>query len=169
METVYTKNIIEFVTVALEYCNYLEHAGERTKGEFVPVMQKVLALLYLKAAIVEKPVTLGDTDVPTTVTEPDYQNIQNKISGVMGESDDYFDGEAASSVSENLSDIYQSVKDFIMNYKQGNQALSSDSLAQCIDDFEGDWGIKLLNCIKALHNIAYSSENADLQGDDIEG
>lgn len=169
METVYTKNIIEFVTVALEYCNYLEHASERSIGEFAPVMQKVLALLYLKAAIVEKPVTLGDADVPTTVTEAAYQDLQNKINGVMGSQDDYFDGEAASSVSENLADIYQSVKDFLENYKRGEQALSNDSLAQCMDDFENYWGIKLLNCIKALHAVVYSAENGDLQGDDTEG
>jgi len=169
METVYTKNIIEFVTVALEFCNYLEHSDERSRSEFSPVIQKVLALLYLKAAIVEKPVSLGDTDVPTTVTEADYQTIQNKIADVMAEADDYFDGEEASSVSENLSDIYQSVKDFIMNYKKGDQNLSNESLCQCIDDFEGYWGIKLLNCIKALHSFVYREENGDVQGDDIEG
>lgn len=169
METVYTKNIIEFVTVALEYCNYLEHADERTIDVFAPVMQKVLALLYLKAAIVEKPVSLGDADVPTSVTEAEYQTIQNKINSVMGSRDDYFDGENASSVSENLADIYQSVKDFLMNYKQGEQAVSNDSLAQCMDDFENYWGIKLLNCIKALHAVVYSDGNGELQGDDIEG
>lgn len=168
METVYTKNIVEFVTVALEFCNYLEHADERTPGVFAPVMQKVLALLYLKAAIVEKPVSLGDNDVPASVTEAEYQTIQNKINSVMGCHDDYFDGGNASSISENLSDIYQSVKDFLMNYKRGDQAVSNDSLALCIDDFENYWGIKLLNCIKALHAVVYN-EDGELQGDDIEG
>lgn len=169
METVYTKNIIEFVTVALEYCNYLEHADERHLGEFAPVMQKVLALLYLKAAIAGKPVTLGESDVPTSVNEAEYQMIQNKIRGVMGEKDDYFDGDSAASISENLADIYQSVKDFIMNYKKGDQTLSSDSLAQCMEDFESYWGVRLLNCVKALHAVVYSEENGDIQGDDIEG
>lgn len=166
METVYTKNIVEFVTVAVEFCSYLEHADEKKYPDFISVMQKLLSLLYLKAAIVEKPVVLGDNDVPQCVTETDYHNIQNKISTLMGQYDDYFDGDEASSVSENLADIYQDIKDFIMNYKNGNQAISSDSLSACLDNFESYWGIKLLNCIKALHNLNYNSDGDGVQGDD---
>ena len=121
METVYTKNIIEFVTVALECCAYLEQCESKRFQDFVPVMQKVLSLLYLKAAIVEKPVPLGDMDVPQTVTEADYNAIEKKVADLMGEYDSYFDGDEASSVSENLADIYQELKDFIMNYKKGDR------------------------------------------------
>ena len=165
MESVYTKNIIEFVTVALEYCAYLEQCEDKKFPDFVSVMQKVLALLYLKAAIVEKPVILGNSDVPQAVTEAMYQNIQKKVSDLMGEHDDYFDGDEATSVSENLADIYQELKDFIMNYKNGNQAVSSDSLYTCLDAFETYWGIKRLNCIKTLHGIAYNPVSDDVQGD----
>ena len=161
METVYTKNIIEFVTVALEYCAYLEQCREKRFMEFVPVMQKVLSLLYLKAAIVEKPVMLGTADVPNSVTEADYQKIQDNVAAVMGEHDDYFDGDEATSVSENLADIYQELKDFIMIYKNGNQAVSNDSLFSCIDAFENSWAIRLLNCVKALHNLAYNRTDED--------
>lgn len=171
METVYTKNIIEFVTVALEYCAYLEQCESKRFQDFVPVMQKVLSLLYLKAAIVEKPVPLGDMDVPQSVTEADYNAIEKKVADLMGEYDCYFDGDEASSVSENLADIYQELKDFIMNYKKGDQAVSNDSLYSCLDTFENYWGLRLLNCVKALHNIAYSikPDDDDIQGDDNQG
>ncbi len=165
METVYTKNVIEFVTVALEYCAYLEKCEEKKGTEFVPVMQKVLALLYLKTAMLEKPVLLGDADVPVTVTEADYQIMQNRISALLGENDAYFDGENATSVSENLSDIYQELKDFVENYRKGNQEVSSDSLSVCLDAFENDWGLKLLNCVKVLHGLAYNTYSDGVQDD----
>ena len=43
----YAKNTVEFVTVAVEYCVYLERAGEKGFENLVGVMQKLLPLLYL--------------------------------------------------------------------------------------------------------------------------
>ena len=49
---VYEKNTVEFVTVGVEFCAFVEKANEKTFDTFVPVLQKLLPFLYVKAAMV---------------------------------------------------------------------------------------------------------------------
>ena len=48
-ERIYSKNIIEFVTVSAEYCAFIERVPELEKEEFLDKIIKILPLLYLKA------------------------------------------------------------------------------------------------------------------------
>ena len=51
---VYSRDVMELVTVAVEYCAFLEKTEERTRMDFVDTMMKLLPLLYLKAALLPK-------------------------------------------------------------------------------------------------------------------
>ena len=42
---IYERNTLEFVTVALEYCSFVEHAGEKGLFDFVDKATKLLPLL----------------------------------------------------------------------------------------------------------------------------
>ena len=48
---IYERNTLEFVTVALEYCHFVEQAGEKGLFDFVDKATKLLPLLYLKALL----------------------------------------------------------------------------------------------------------------------
>ena len=50
---IYTKNTIEFITVAKEYCAFVEDADKLSKKDFLFQTQKLLALLYLKTSILQ--------------------------------------------------------------------------------------------------------------------
>lgn len=50
-ERIYSKNIIEFVTVSAEYCAFIERVPELEKEEFLDKITKILPLLYLKATL----------------------------------------------------------------------------------------------------------------------
>ena len=45
-ERIYSKNIIEFVTVSAEYCAFIERVPELEKEEFLDKIIKILPLLY---------------------------------------------------------------------------------------------------------------------------
>ena len=45
---VYGHDVIEFTTVALQYCAFVENAPEKERTEFVDTLLKLLPLLYLK-------------------------------------------------------------------------------------------------------------------------
>ena len=50
---VYSRNTVEFVTVAAEFCAYLEQSEGRKCRDFTDTVLKLLPLLYLKAALLE--------------------------------------------------------------------------------------------------------------------
>ena len=46
-QTIFDKNVIEFVTVAAEFCAFLERAEGMKRKAFVDTTLKILPLLYL--------------------------------------------------------------------------------------------------------------------------
>ena len=48
---IYAKNSVEFVTVGVEFCAFLERVQELTQEEFASTSIKLLPLLYLKATL----------------------------------------------------------------------------------------------------------------------
>ncbi|MBP5317868.1 MAG: DUF5063 domain-containing protein [Paludibacteraceae bacterium] len=168
---VYAKNTVEFVTVAVEYCLYLEHIREKNAEDLCTVMQKMLPLLYLKASLVEKPVAIELADAPVYVTEIEYEQMRLAVSELLGGQDDYLNGDEACSLSEDLTDIYQDLKDMAMNYKSGDRELTEAALGNCLDNFEDYWGRKLLLALRHLHELRYSdkADQDELSGQDYEG
>ena len=122
-QTIFEKNVIEFVTVAAEFCAFLERAEHMKRKAFVDTSLKILPLLYLKASLLPKCETIGDEAPETYVTEEIYEILRINLAGLMGEKDDYLDvfvqdmvysdQPIKKSVSEDLADIYQDIKDFI--------------------------------------------------------
>ena len=51
--TVYARNTVEFVTVAAEFCAYIEQSEGRKRQDFMDTVLKLLPLLYLKASLLE--------------------------------------------------------------------------------------------------------------------
>ena len=88
---VYQHEIIEFVTVAVQYCAFLEQAESKGREEFVDTILKVLPLLYLKGALLPKYELFSEEEPEDFVTEENYEIIRNNIAFVLGDKDDYLD------------------------------------------------------------------------------
>jgi hypothetical protein len=163
---VYTKKVIEFVTVAAETCLFLEHTAEFTKPDFVQKTVKILPLLYLNASLLDIPTAVFD-DIPERfVNEEDYQFVREQVEQLLGNDDSYLevfhpdmalsDTPIAAFVSENMADIYQELKDFAANYQLGDIDIMNDALVACLESFGEHWGQKLLNALRALHAYRFS-------------
>ena len=159
-QTIFDKNVIEFVTVAAEFCAFLERAERMKRSTFVDTSLKILPLLYLKASMLPKCETIGDEAPETYVTEEIYEILRINLSGLMGDKDDYLDvfvqdmvysdQPIKKSISEDLADIYQDIKDFIFVFQLGLNETMNDSLAICQENFGTLWGQKLVNTLRAL-------------------
>ncbi|MBQ2025827.1 MAG: DUF5063 domain-containing protein [Paludibacteraceae bacterium] len=158
---VYAKNVVEFVTVGVEYCAFMERINEKTYNTFVPVLQKLLPFLYLKASMVNKPLSLCEDSLETFVSEVDYETIRMGAAHVLGQYDEEFTGEEVVSVSECLTDVYQDVKDFLMNYKGGQEEVMNDALFNVVENFELYWGKRLLQALTIIHKLAYIEPDVD--------
>ena len=175
-QTIFEKNVIEFVTVAAEFCAFLERAEHMKRKAFVDTSLKILPLLYLKASLLPKCETIGDEAPETYVTEEIYEILRINLAGLMGEKDDYLDvfvqdmvysdQPIKKSISEDLADIYQDIKDFIFVVQLGLNETMNDSLAICQENFGLLWGQKLVNTLRALHDVKYNQQNENDEEDD---
>ena len=162
---------MEFVTVAVEYCAFLEQADTKERPNFVDTLTKMIPLLYLKAALLPQYEILDAEYVPEDfVTEDNYNIVRANINVVMGEKDDYLDvfmedmkySEAPilTTVSENLSDIYQELKNFALSYKHASdEEQMMNALAIVKEEFQYSWGQKAVNVLRALHEARYTEED----------
>ena len=165
-QVIFDKNVVEFVTVAAEFCAFLERAEGMKRSMFVDTTLKILPLLYLKASMLPKCEMIGDEAPETYVTEEIYEVLRINLASVLAEKDDYLevflpdmaysDEPIKKNISEDLADIYQDIKDFIFVFQLGLNETMNDSLAICQENFGLLWGQKLVNTMRALHDVKYS-------------
>lgn len=166
---IYERNTLEFVTVALEYCTFVESAGNEDLSDFVDKAVKLLPLLYLKANLLpEAESEEEDTEMELSVTEDMYETVRNQIANLLGEKDSYLetfhedmrysDTPIAAFISENLADVYQDTGNFIALFREGNEEVMLQSLSSCRINFQEYWGQQLLNALKALHAVRYNGD-----------
>ena len=177
-QTIFEKNVIEFVTVAAEFCAFLERAEHMKRKAFVDTSLKILPLLYLKASMLPKCETIGNEALETFVTEETYEILRMNLAGLLAEKDDYLDVFVSDmkysdqpitrNISEDLADIYQDIRDFIFVFQLGLNETMNDSLAVCRENFALYWGQKLVNTLRALHDVKYNQPEDEEENQDEE-
>jgi hypothetical protein len=167
-DTVYSRNVIEFVAVANEFCKYAEHASELKGDELLRIMQRILPLMYLKASLLPQLNPYFEDGNEKFVTESDWVKIHDTLKEKLGTANEYLEvfdekineseGPVLSSISENMADIYQDNKDFLLLYQTGTVEVMNDAIWECRMNFENFWGQKLVNSMRAIHKFIYSGE-----------
>lgn len=163
---IYSKSVIEFVTVAAEYCSFMERAEGVEAMEFFDKMTKLVPLLYLKTTLLPDLEEEADEAISPFVTEEEYEYTQEQVRNAIGRYDEYLevftadmqysDTPVLAHISEDLTDIYQDLKDMVANFQTANQAIMNDSILNCKQNFKAFWGQKALNALRAMHNVLNS-------------
>jgi hypothetical protein len=177
-DPVYSRNVVEFVAVANEFCKYAEHASELKGDEILKILQRILPLMYLKASLLPLLTPYFEDGNEKFVTESDWIRINEILREKFGTADDYLevfdekmnesDGHVISSLSENMADIYQDMKDFLLLYQTGTSEVMNDAVWECRMNFENFWGQKLVNAMRAIHKFLYSGEEIGKVENDAE-
>lgn len=175
-DIVFSRNTVEFVTVAAEFCAYIERANEHTRKEFIETLLKLLPLLYLKALMLPEEERLNEDDLEDFVTEDSYEVLRMTIFDLLTDKDSYLDVFVADmkysdtpvtkSISEDLADIYQDIKNFICLFQLGINETMHDAIVECNEHFRSYWGQTLVNTMRALHDIRYNT-NYDEEEEEI--
>ncbi len=178
-QVIFDRDVIEFVTVAAEFCNYMERTEGIKRSGFVDTTLKILPLLYLKASLLPECHTIGEDLPENYVTEEVYEVLRMNLSGLLAGQDAYLDvfvedmkysdQPITRYISEDLADIYQDIKDFIFVFQLGLNETMNDSLAICQENFREYWGQKLVNTLRALHEVKYTQteeEEEDIEKED---
>lgn len=169
-EIIYSSAVIDFVTVAVEFCSFLEKESQPPRNEWIDTALKILPLLYVKASLLPETVEQNDESPETFVKEEDYNRISFQVSSVMGEEDVYLDvfvedmkysdRPVSSFISEDIADIYQDVRNLVSVYQHDLADQMNDAILICSQNFKTYWGQKLVNVIRPLHALLYK-ENGE--------
>ncbi len=169
-EMIYSKNVLEMITVANEYCMFIEEI-EKYKKEFIlNYFQKICPLLYLKGSLLPV-VEVHDEDANERyVTEEQWEFIFNSVKNLLKQDDEYWYTSTGhkndlepqkGSIAENLSDIYQDMKDFVLLYQKNSRAAKENAVYECKKLFEIHWGSIIIQVQKTLHQLLYKDKLLD--------
>jgi len=158
---VYSGEMVKFVTSANEFCRFLEQLNEVDGRLFIEGTVPLLSSIYSSVIRVGQTEPVVDSPLETTVTEMDWNMIEQRISLLMGAHNDYlrpasedeFDRSelVTQTISEDLADLYQEMRDFTSLYGRGLEELMNDAAWEVMERFGEHWGIKLLRSLAALH------------------
>lgn len=162
---VYAPVTIDFVTVSVEFCSFLEKMEVTSRKEWANTILRILPLLYVKATLLPSVETLNDETSEIFVNEQDYMLISNHVASILGEEDVYLDvfvddmkysdRPVSSFVSEDIADIYQDIRNFVSVYQHGLEESMIYALKDITENFRLYWGQKLVNVLRPLHTLVY--------------
>ena len=169
-EAVFSRKVIDMLTVANEFCLFIEKGEEHTQKDTLEYLQKLLPLIYFKMSLVPEIEVSDESTAEHFVTEEEWENIFNIIRIKLGDKDEYFsvnyddksDHESLKcSIAEGIADVYQDMKDFILLYQKPTKSAQENAVNDCHHLYETRTGFKLVSLIQAVHQILYSGKADD--------
>ncbi len=168
----YSRPVLDFITIAAEYCRCLESVSELSRERFSEVMRGLIPMVYLKATLLPVVDAPEGYNAPC-VTEDDYNYVRHGVSALLAEADDYLDvfvedfkysdTPVLCTVSENLADVYQVLRDLVEVFRGGHEEAMAVALQDAREQFGYSWGQKALGALRALHDGRFGGERV---GDD---
>jgi hypothetical protein len=165
-DDLYSRKVIDMLTVANEYCLFIEKAEDYDREEVFRYMQKLLPLIYLKASLLPVIPVSDENAAEHFVTEEQWGDLFNTLSVKFGNDDIYFfidllekshSDPVRASIAENLADLYQDLKDFILLYQKPTRISQENAVRDCKTLFETRYGYRLVNVQQAIHYLLYPS------------
>ncbi|MDD2314668.1 MAG: DUF5063 domain-containing protein [Proteiniphilum sp.] len=179
-EPIYLPAVIEFVTIAVELSSFLEKEESVTREEWIDRILKILPLLYVKASLLPDSFPVNDEPPATFVREEDYIRVVTRVAAIMGEEDIYLDvfvdemkysdTPVRATISEDIADIYQDVRNFVSVYQFELTDQMQDAIHVCKENFRLFWGQKLVNVLRPLHALKTAETDGEenyLNGEDL--
>jgi len=166
-DIIYEKQVVDFVTTANEFCNFIEQSDSFELQEFMEKVQKILSFLYLKSLLLPTVKPQSNSNIERFVAQHDWEFIKHTIARKLGSRDlfvdvvDDIENESdvpmSLSLSECFADIYQDIKDFVTLYRLSGEAAIYEGLWECRNNFEHRWGQRLLGVLQTFHSILYGT------------
>ncbi len=168
---VQSKQVAEMLTVANEYCLFMEELDKFDLSYITEYLQRVLPLLYLRGSLMPETEPHDESDNERFVIEETWEYLYNQVMNLFGKNNLFFywDGDlndtAQLTVSEILADLYQDLKDFVMLYAKPAYYAKVNSVHMCRQLYKNRWGKGVPLLLYHLHGMIFEN---DLNVDDHE-
>ena len=160
---VYSAEMVEFVRVANDYCQFLEELKDVGGKVFISSSVRHLAAVYHTFSGIGGTDPVDDSAGDHSVSEQDWSALFQRIAMLLGPHNDTIrladEGEfdrsevISHTVSEDMADIYQELRDFTTIYSRGVEDFMNDAGWELNERFAEHWGKKLLRALSALHEL----------------
>ena len=157
--SIFSTEVIDFVKSANVFCELVYSFRDLKRSKVLFELQEVLPRLYLYALALPKLEPFYEDGNEKFVTEEEYDDLKTLLAAKFAYLDDY--PPIVSYLSEDISDIYQDLKDFISLYRLGNNEIMNDAIWEIKLNFERYWGQTLVNALRYIHQTLYSEEAID--------
>ena len=163
---------MEMLTVANEYCHFIEKAHQYKNQDILEYLQKIFPLLYLKGALLPSIEVQMPEANERFVTAENYEILLNELHNKLDTQDSFWSidhiektniNPEKASLAEQLSDVYQDLKDFVLLYAKGTQAAQENAVHDCKLFFETHWGYRLVQAQKYVHHLVNADAKARLE------
>lgn len=158
---VYSNALVDFVKAANAFCRFMEELKGTEAKVFIATSVSQLAEIYSLFLQLGETEPVFDTPPEPTVTEPEWSALFQRIALILGASNDIlrvadedeFDRSEITNhtISEDMADVYQELRDFTIIYSRGLEELMNDAAWELKLRFAEHWGAKLLRALSALH------------------
>lgn len=165
-----SKPVIEIATVANEFCYFLEHIENKGKEEVLEFMQRILPLLYIKGSLLPSLEPEYPEANERFVTEVQWEKVFNELRAILGSDDEFWlidpqyineTEPLKASLSDNISDIYQDMKDFLLLLQKNTLAARENAIYECSQLYSNHWGYRIGNIITRIHHLLNFNEEIE--------
>ncbi len=151
-----TRPVLEMLTVANEYSLFFEKADAFEADEILQYFRKIAPLLYLKASTLPAIDVTDESFAEKFVAEEQWEQIFKTLREKFGDDDVYYTLDQnqdthEASLSDNMADIYQEMKDFVMLYQKGTLMARENAVCQVYQLMITRWGPALIDALKTCH------------------
>jgi len=163
-EPVYSQHVLELIRTGHEYCLFIENSDQTTDIELIDFIHRLFPMLYLKGLFLPgieiEPGMAGER----FVTQEEWESVFNNLRNILQQKDQFWtiDPEISGgnepvrlSLAENLTDIYQDMKDFIMQYQEKSRSAKELAVFECKQWFSERWGRKIVETMNYLHYLVH--------------
>ena len=163
-EAVYSPFVLEFLSIAQKFCLFIEEVHRYDKKEIYNSLHKALPLLYVKGSLLPD-VYVEDFGMNEKyITAENWQDVFNELRQIFGNDDEYWFIEndnplndlVKGSISDNLTDIYQDMKDFVILYQKPMRDAKKIAVWEIKEQFMAHWGVRAVNLLKVIHYKLYN-------------
>lgn len=161
-DPVYSKQVIELLTVANEYCIFTEKAEDYSKSDIINYYRHILPLLYIKGSVLKPLTPEYPEDAERFLTEESWEKILNSLRNKLYPDDHFWFCQdmrdentevEKMSIAECLSDIYQDMKDFVMLYQKNRYSSRENAIAEISRLFREHYGEIITRALSGLHHL----------------
>ena len=160
---VYSSEMLAFVKAANACCAFLEQLTDMEGRAFIIESVKHLSAVYASFLNTGESEPILESPSEPSVTEQEWSALFQRIAMILGPHNDILrmadEGEFDRSevvnhtISEDLADLYQDLRDFTSIYSRGVEELMNDAAWELGEHFAEHWGAKLLRALQALHAL----------------